>query len=196
MRRGDALEIFLRDHGQVHSRAVAVQPFSRVDRILDSLSESELRRSHSGFNPVAWIIWHMARVEDNGLSTIVFQTRPVLEAGDWGRRLGVAGPADGFGMVKAEVAEVAAAVDIAALREYRDAVGRRTRALAAELWPERWTSVVTEEDRRAAGLAEGNGPEVGTPRDFMLGWWGIHHNFWHIGQCVAIASRLMAERDA
>ncbi len=196
MSQMDALQVFLRDHGQVHARAVAAHPFTRIDRILDALTDVELRTSYAGFNPVAWIMWHMARVEDAALSRIVFMVPSLLEEGDWGRRLGVPRGDDGFGMTAAEVAEVAAALDLEALRAYRDAVGRRTRELAAGLGPERWTSPVTDAERRAAGLADGDGPEAGTPRDFLLGWWGIHHNFWHIGQCVAIQSRLAAARGA
>jgi hypothetical protein len=195
MSRMDALQVFLRDHGQVHARAVASQPFSRMDRIRDGLTEAEMRTSDAGFNPAARVIRHMAR---GGRRALPHRVRGAVPAGGggWGRRLGVPRGDDGFGMTAAEAAEVAAALDRPALRAYRDAVGRRTRELAAGLWPERWTSPVTEAERQAAGLAGGEGPAVGTPRDFLLGWWGVHHNFWHIGQCVAIPSRLAAARGA
>lgn len=109
MSRMDALQVFLRDHGQVHARAVAAHPFSRFDRILDGLTEAELRSSYAGLNPVAWIVWHMARVEDAALSRIVFMVPSLREEGDWGRRLRVPRGDDGFAMTAAEVAEVAAA---------------------------------------------------------------------------------------
>ncbi len=188
----NALEVFLRDHQMVHSSAVSGDPLwsARIDGILNEMGEAAMRRSLGGLNPVAWILWHMARVEDANLATCVFDRPQVWEEGGWGPRLRAGGRGNGFRMSKDEVASVAAAIDLGALRAYRDAVGVRTRAAAAELWPGRWTDGITraDVDRTAA---EGLGrPDVGEPRESLLMWWGIYHNFWHLGQCVAIMSGL------
>jgi hypothetical protein len=192
----DSLRGFMRDRGPVRSGAVAGHPLTRVDRILDGLTQAELRTANAGFNPAPWIMWHLARAEDGALSGIVFMVRSLLEEGDWGRRLGVPRGGDGFAMTAAEVAVMAAALDLGARREYRGAVGQRTRELAAGLWPEGWSSPVTEAERQAAGLADGDGPEVGTPRDFLLGWWGNPPQLLAHRACVAIRSRLVAAREA
>jgi hypothetical protein len=51
------------------------------------------------------------------------------------KRLGVNRPDFGIGMTSPEVSELSRQVDIGALREYRDAVGRRTREGGGRLHP-------------------------------------------------------------
>jgi len=52
----------------------------------------------------------------------------VLDDG-WASRLKISRPDFGIGMSMAEVATLSAAVDVAALRDHRDAVGRCTREI-------------------------------------------------------------------
>lgn len=177
-----AVDLFLRDHADVHARAAA---------FLGVLNERELRAHAAGLNSMAWILWHMARVEDGCLASGVFATEQVLDGG-WGRRLGVAGHGNGFGMSRAEAAGVSQTLDLGALRAYREAVGLRTRELAAGLWPARWSEPLTDADvRRMAADGVCRAP-AGEPREVLLHWWGVHHNYWHLGQCAAIRGALGA----
>lgn len=177
----NALQIFLREHARTHA---AVE-------LLDGLPEPEVRAPVAGFNSLAWIVWHMARIEDGCLATWVFGTEQEFDVGEWGPRLRAGTRANGFGMRGDEVAALSAAVDLGALRTYREAVGRRTAALAAGLWPGGWSEPLTEADaQRAASSGEACRAQVGEPREALLWWWGVQHNIWHIGQCAAIRSRL------
>ena len=52
----NAIELFLLQHSYAQSV---------VDRTLLSLTEEQLHtRPYEGANSIAWVVWHMARVED------------------------------------------------------------------------------------------------------------------------------------
>lgn len=180
----EAIDVLLRDHAGVHARAAD---------FLAALDERALRAHLAGLNSVAWILWHMARVEDGCLASGVFATEQVLDGDGWGRRLGVAGHGNGFGMRRAEAAGVSQALDLDALHACREAIGRRTRELAAGLRSARWSEPLTEADvQRMAADGVCRAP-AGEPREALLHWRGLHHNHWHLGRCAAIRGPLAAQ---
>jgi hypothetical protein len=175
-----ALETFLREHEQARAD---------LGRILAGLGDAELRARPAGLNSIAWLLWHMARVEDACLALCIFSTPQVLDERDWS--LGVPRRDAGTGMARDEAAAVSARLELTAVHAYHDAVGQRTRALAARIWPDRWTDPLSAAD---LGRSDEAGihlpPLAGTPRAVLLTWWGVHHNYWHTGQCAAIRGLL------
>ena len=121
----DALAFFLLRYEVIHR--------SLLDDLLKSLTEAQVRaRPQAGVNTVAWLIWHAARVEDVGVNRFVVDGAQVLDDG-WLARLGVGRRDVGTGMTDAEVDALSAAVDLAALRGYREALTRRTLAVVEAL---------------------------------------------------------------
>jgi hypothetical protein len=121
----DAIEFFLVRYEQIH----------RVlrDPAIKQLSEAQWRgRPHPGVNTVAWLLWHMARVEDVGVNRFVADRPQVLEEG-WLAKLAIGRRDVGTGMTDAEVDDFSARVDLEALRGYWDAVTRRTPDVVARL---------------------------------------------------------------
>ena len=58
-------------------------------RMLADLDDEQVRRPPCpGVNMLTWLVWHMARVEDNGVNRIVSDGEQVFDGGDWGHRLG------------------------------------------------------------------------------------------------------------
>jgi len=57
---------------------------------------------------VAWLIWHLARVQDSHIAELVDGATQVYVDGDWGPRFGLASDPDdtGYGHSSAEVAAV------------------------------------------------------------------------------------------
>jgi hypothetical protein len=105
-----------------------------TESLLDGLDEAHWRRSPApGINPIAWLLWHMARGEDVGVNRLVTDGRQVLDDGGWLPRLGVARRDIGTGMTAEAVAAFSAWVDLAALRAYWDAVGTRTLTVVGAL---------------------------------------------------------------
>ncbi len=116
----DAIDFFLVRYEQVH-RVL-------TDPAIGRLTESQMRgRPQPGVNSVAWLLWHMARVEDVGVNRFVVDRAQVLDDG-WLGRLGVARRDVGTGMSDAEVDDLSARIDLEALRGYWDAVTRPERS--------------------------------------------------------------------
>ena len=98
-------------------------------------------RPREDLNSLAWIVWYIARTEDIVVNPILAGRSQVLDEG-WAGRLGVARRDLGTGMKSPEVTELTRQIDLSALREYRDAVGRRTREIVTSLRPEDWDGEV------------------------------------------------------
>jgi hypothetical protein len=86
-------------------------------------------------NPVGWLVWHLARVQDAHVAEILHAPQ-VWEDAAWPARFGLAPDAhnSGYGHTSEEVAAVRP-TEAAALLEYLEAVDRRTRDLLAGLSP-------------------------------------------------------------
>src|SRR5260370_409174 len=110
----DAIDFFLARYEQV--------PRVLTDPAIGRLTERQLRgRPQPGVNSVAWLLWHMARVEDVGVNRFVVDRAQVLDDG-WLGRLGVARRDVGTGMSDAEVDDLSARVHLEPLPGYWDPV--------------------------------------------------------------------------
>ena len=133
-----AIELFLSQHAVLHSAKMSqTDSWSYEDEILDDMSEELMRRiPRNCEHSVAWAIWHIARIEDVTMNMLIAGTRQLFDQDDWYERLQVAARDTGNEMAEVEMAEVSTAVAIDALRDYRVAVGRRTRKIARQLQPD------------------------------------------------------------
>ncbi len=107
-----------------------------VHEAVDGLSQSALVQSPvSGSNPIGWLIWHLARVEDHHVAELVDDDQVWITA-DWAQRFGLEPDPEnsGYGHDAAGVASVQPE-SAAALVEYYDAVRARTRSYIAGLVP-------------------------------------------------------------
>ena len=73
----NALDLYIREHAALHGPAVADAEF-RVDWMLGDLSEAQWRARPHGLNSLAWLLWHVAQVEDACLAPVVFGASPLL----------------------------------------------------------------------------------------------------------------------
>jgi DinB superfamily len=190
----DARDLFLAQHSIVHSAAVGGNKASSAERALGGLSDEQMRvRPREDLNSVAWIVWHIARSEDIVVNPILAGRSQVFDDG-WAGRLGVARRDLGTGMKSPEVSELTRQVDLAALREYRDAVGRRTREIVGALRPEDWDGEVpTAAVQRAAtegafgALAEAFLKIFpGRPRALVWSGIGLFHAAGHLGEAGVV----------
>ena len=191
----DLLTFFLRQHAAVHASDVSGHVFPS-QRIFGELSDDQMRmRPGKGLNSLIWLLWHMARTEDAAVNPVVAGRGQVLDD-EWMRRMNVPWRIIGTGMTDAEVAEMTARADVAGVRAYRSAVGRRTQEVVAALPAEAWDEVIEVEDIR-------RGAAVGAFRDWVegmkypwLGWTrgeqlassALRHNSAHVGEAVTIRS--------
>jgi hypothetical protein len=91
------------------------------------------RHAAPGTNPVGWLVWHLARVQDHHLSEVMDTGQLYVDEGWWVRFGREPEPSDvGFGATAEEVAEFDPIGD-RLLLEYLDAVHTRTLKFLASL---------------------------------------------------------------
>lgn len=190
----DLLTFFLKQHAAVHARDVGGGP-SLVERVFE-LDDDQMRmRPAPGLNSLVWLLWHMARTEDAAVNPVVAARDQVLDDA-WMRRMNVPWRIIGTGMTDEEVGAMTARADVAAVRAYRSAVGRRTREVVTTLRAEAWDEVVGLDDIRRGGAAgafrdwvEGASyPWLGWTRAEQLASSALRHNAAHVGEAVTIRS--------
>lgn len=128
---------------------VLVDAFARAQddahRAVDGLTADELSwRADAEANPIAWLVWHLTRVQDDHVADLA-GTEQVWTAGGWARRFDL--PLDdasiGYGHTSEQVASVRVD-DPALLTGYLDAVHDRTVAYLRTLRGEDLDEVVDD----------------------------------------------------
>src|SRR4051812_44513368 len=118
----DARDLFLGQHAAVHSKEVGGNPASAAERTFGGLTDDQMRtRPREDLNSLAWIMWHIARAEDIMVGGVIAGRDQVFDDA-WMKRLNVTRKDFGIGMKTADVTALTGQLDVAALREYRDAV--------------------------------------------------------------------------
>jgi hypothetical protein len=178
----NAIDFFLLQHERLHRQ---------VERnFLNRLSEAQMRRRPHGLNSIAWLVWHMARCED--VLSLVLAGRPqVLDEEAWPARLNLSVRDIGTGMGDDEVSDLSARLDLAALRDYYTAVGRRTVEVVRSLHPEALDEPLDVPRLRAEGVVRENALAlIELAKDQSKGQWlgqiGMSHSQGHRGQATTI----------
>jgi DinB superfamily len=117
-----------------------------ADEAVQGLSAEQLCRAPApGANTIAWLVWHIARVQDHHVSELL-DAEQIWVSGEWARRCGLeADPSNtGYGHGPAEVAAVRPDGP-EVLLGYLEQVDRRTHSLLESLSPDELDRVV---DRR------------------------------------------------
>jgi hypothetical protein len=137
-----AVRAFLDQHAKLHSALVShsgttISDFwSFEDAVLNDITDDQYRRiplncEHS----IAWCIWHIARIEDVAMNLLVADTQQLLNQGNWYEQLRVKFRDTGNAFDDEAMTILSKEIDITALREYRVAVGWRTREIVREILP-------------------------------------------------------------
>jgi len=114
-----------------------------VHSAVEGLSDDELAwRPDPEANSIAWLVWHLTRIEDDHVAHVAGTNQAWVEDG-WADRFGLPLPvADhGYGHSPDQVGEVHAGADL--LTGYYDAVSARTADDLDVVVDERWNPPVT-----------------------------------------------------
>lgn len=179
----DATQMFLIRHRKTHTR---------VDSLTDGLTEKQIRENvHPAANPLAWLLWHIARVEDTSINLLIGDGPQVLNE-EWLTRLRITRRDFGVGMTMAEVVALSAEIDLTALLAYWAAVGERTATVVAALTPTALDEVISPEHIRWAVVDEHmvQGPIgariqdlwQGMTKGYCLVYLALTHTYEHIGE--------------
>ena len=134
---GKAIQLFMSQHAMLHSQKLAqTESWSFEDEVLKDLSDEQIRQiPQGGEHSIAWLIWHIARCEDITMNLLVAGTPQILNQDDWQKQMGATVRDTGNAMDRAAITDFSKAINIEALRNYRLAVGRRTREIVRQLQP-------------------------------------------------------------
>ncbi|MBT4311329.1 MAG: DinB family protein, partial [Anaerolineae bacterium] len=143
---------------------------------------------------IVWCIWHIARIEDVTMNLLVANTEQILEEGQWLAKMNANIQHTANAMSVDEISEFSAVINISALREYRIAVGRRTREMVKGLKSEELKEKVKSEriqqvEEKEAVLKQADGIiEYWSKRNIagLLLMPATRHNLVHLNE----ASRL------
>lgn len=190
----DARDLFLDQHAAVQSAAVGGNKMSVAERTFTGVTDAQMRvRPREDLNSLAWLMFHIARAEDV-MVNVMLAGRSQVFADGWTKRLGITRRDFGIGMTSAEVTELTQQIDLNALREYRDAVGLRTREIVSGFKPQDWQGQVDAPsvERAAADGAFGARTEVivkgmpGRPRAAVLSTIALMHPAAHMGEAATV----------
>lgn len=197
----DALQLLLLDHARTHSRNVGEPEggLAMGEFTFNTLDDGQMRRRPGdGLNSLVWLLWHMARTEDMAVNACIALRNQILQEGDWSARLGIDRIDMAAGMTDDEVGEFTMQVDIPALREYRDAVGRRSIEVIKKMSPDELDEPLDHSTIMSAfadgTISENAGWLEAFTKDkskaFLLGHTLTAHNFMHIGEAFCLRSMI------
>jgi hypothetical protein len=137
----DAFMHFLQQHARLHTAAVASSDdsppnpeVSYADAVFDGMNEEDFRRiPPSAEHSPAWVLWHIARIEDATMNILVAGYDQVFNQHDWQKIIHSPIQESGNEIDREQVAAISAQVNIEALFAYRAAVGKSTRKIVQDL---------------------------------------------------------------
>jgi len=173
--------------------------WSFEDEVWDGLPAEALRRipprqEHS----IAWLLWHITRIEDVTLNLLVAGRPQLFWRDDWQDRLKISVVDTGNATGAAEIADLSEAIDLDALKAYRRAVGRNTREIVQSLRPGELKNKV---DPARLAQVSAQGAVVPAAQEIIAYWGGLtiagvllmpptRHSLIHLNEALRVRQKL------
>lgn len=165
-----AKKLFLELHARLNLSSVSGTEQNEVDLLLGDLSRAEYAvMPTSKDETIAWVLWHIARIEDLTMNLLVDKKEQVFNA-DWTEKLNVSIADTGNALTDDEIMELSTNINIEELLAYRNAVAKRTREIVSGLKPEDMKRKMDKSDLERI-LAEGGVTEQ-EDSIWLLDFWG------------------------
>lgn len=162
--------LFLEIHGQLHSSVVSNGNRNEVDKIFEDLSRTEYAiMPTSQDETIAWVVWHIARIEDLTINILVDKNEQVFNS-EWAAKLNTPISDTGNALSDDEIISLSNQINIDELLQYRILVGQRTRSVVGKLTHQDMKRKVSPDDLERI-LAEG-GVTSQTESKWLLDFWG------------------------
>ena len=202
----EAIHLFLHQHAVVHTAEISVgEAWSLQDEVLAGLTDEQIKTClKPGQNSIAWLLWHITRIEDMTINFLVLGQPQIYWSEDWAARLGVSSSDVGASMDDMEVAALSQQVSVQTLKEYRAAVGRSTRAGVLCMQPELLKEIVPASAVQQL-VDEGSISAKGVwlaeyykdrTRSFFLTRTATSHNFIHLNEAGRVRAMLVSSKSA
>ncbi len=194
-----ACRLFFRQHAMLHSEKMSgAGLFSLEDEVFEDLSDDHARRIPRGSeHSIAWNIWHIARIEDVTMNMLIAGMQQVMDRDGWQGRMKVEVYDTGNMTNVEEIRELSNSIDITALREYRAAVGRRTREIVKDIQPQ---DLKTKVESKRIEQIRASGAVVEAASD-LLDYWSkrniaglllmpaTRHNLVHLNESLRLKEK-------
>ncbi|MGA2488579.1 MAG: DinB family protein [Anaerolineales bacterium] len=195
-----AIDLFLSQHAMLHTAEMShAGLWSFEDEILEGVTLQQMRQiPRNCDHSIAWILWHMTRIEDVTMNLLASGRPQVLFREDWLKRMNITMRDTGNGMPIAKMADLSTTINIEALRAYRLSVGRRTREITKLLQPGQLKQRV-DPSRLQQIIAQGAVHEAASD---LLDYWGgltlaglllmppTRHTFIHWNEASRVKQKL------
>lgn len=124
-----AKELFLDIHAELHLSEVSGSGQNRVDELLSDLTPNEYGIMPTAKDEtIAWVIWHIARIEDLTMNLLAGRTQEVFSPA-WKERLNISITDTGNALSDDEIIRLSKEINTRELLAYRNAVGKQTRSI-------------------------------------------------------------------
>lgn len=165
-----AKKLFLELHARLNLSLVSGTELNEVDLLLGDLSRAEYAvMPTSKDETIAWVLWHIARIEDLTMNLLVDRKEQVFNA-DWKEKLNISIMDTGNALTDDEIMELSININIEELLAYRNAVAKRTREIVSGLKPEDMKRKMDKSDLERI-LTEGGVTEQ-EDSIWLLDFWG------------------------
>lgn len=195
-----AIQQFMLQHAMVHSHRVGqTKLYSFEEALWEGLTETTFRTiPPNGAHSMAWILFHLARIEDMTMNLLVAGTPQLYTRGKWAKKLKTTVHHSANRMDEASVIQLSQSLNMNVLREYRTEVGCVTREIIQQIKPEEFQQRV-DRIRLQHMLAEG---AVIPEAMEIINYWGgrtiaglllmppTRHNFIHLNEALRIKQKL------
>lgn len=204
----EAAALLLQMHGLLHTREVSGQgETTLMEEVWEGLSDFAFRIMPTKADvTVAWNIWHITRIEDITCNLLMADREQVLDD-VWQERLHTKVRDTGNAMTDEEIMAFSGEVDMTALRDYRDEVGRRTREVIASLAPGDLKRKF--EKRQVDRILEEGGVTAHKDSIWLMDFWGrknvagillmpiTRHQVGHLNDCLKLKKKCkkLAQND-
>lgn len=196
----NAVNQFLIQHAMVHSKKVSrMDVWSFEDELWHGLTDEQFRAiPPKGEHSITWILFHIARIEDITMNMLVAGTMQVYRRDNWAKKLKSTIHHSANKMDDNSVKQLSSILDMAALREYRLSVGKKTREIVHQIQPDEFSQKV-EPVRLEKLLKEGAMIEDAME---IINYWSkrtvaglllmppTRHNFLHLNEAFRIKIKL------
>lgn len=137
IRKSDKLEeakqLFYQLHSKLHLSAMSGTEQNEVDSLLNDLAPHEYGiMPTSKDETIAWVLWHIARIEDLTMNILVAGGEQVFDDG-WVKQMNAPISDTGNALSDDKIMELSRQLNIEKLIAYRTAVGQRTWAIVKSL---------------------------------------------------------------
>lgn len=133
----ESIELCLYLHSMVHlSEMSGINIKTFEDELWEGLNEETFKTAvKDEGRTIAYNLWHISRIEDITMNILVAGDKQVFNTGHWKERINANIVDTGNALTENEIMEISRNINMQELRNYRIAVGRRTREITKKLIP-------------------------------------------------------------